>query len=256
MLQLALEPEPVNSTDTCLWPNLYGHGPTYNAAGLDATDLDQPYGWYDSQIYFGEALSDCYPSKGDLISPRSFIVRVSTAGADRSDIPGILFGSEKPVYRSRGTSWSIPAQSIRPCPIARSQFKARTHPMKVISEPAMLWAGLVERLIELRQDAVDDGIEPLMDSWSDFLRFSLINRVSVRPSLSVVDTGAIRAVWKNADNEQVTLHFKGGNVINYVIFHLQEAGMQREFAQISFSDTADLIKQRQLWRLLIAAADK
>ncbi|WP_064809824.1 MULTISPECIES: hypothetical protein [Rhizobium] len=110
---------------------------------------------------------------------------------------------------------------------------------------------MVERLQDLRDDAADDGIAILVDSLTDFLRFSLVNRVSVRPSLSIVDTGAIRAVWKNADREQIALHFKGSDVVNYVLFHLQEGAMLREFAQVNLSEVKDLIKQKQLWRLLI-----
>ncbi|ANK90631.1 hypothetical protein AMK01_CH01123 [Rhizobium sp. N6212] len=247
MFQLALEPEVVNSTETCMWPNTYGRGPAYNTLGLDTTDIDQPYGWNDGQIILDD-ISDHYQVRGSIVPSRAFVVRVSSAAADRSDSPGIMFGSEKPVYTPIGMSWRIPSRS---CPLARSESQSRTHPSKVLTKPAELWPGLVERLQDLRDDAADDGIAILVDSLTDFLRFSLVNRVSVRPSLSIVDTGAIRAVWKNADREQIALHFKGSDVVNYVLFHLQEGAMLREFAQVNLSEVKDLIKQKQLWRLLI-----
>lgn len=81
-----------------------------------------------------------------------------------------------------------------------------------------LQAGMVERIHELLMDALIEA-EPFSHaSLSDFLLF--VNQVPFarRPAIYLLDNGNLRAVWKNAHNEQAAFQFRGHGIVHCVFF--------------------------------------
>lgn len=111
-------------------------------------------------------------------------------------------------------------------------------------------AAVVERLKELAVFSAEDGIEHSPVSYRELIEFIRRESVVIRPSLSSLDTGEVRAVWKNANREQVAIHFKSNKSVNYVVFYQEDGVMLREFGQVSVPELASLLSQRKLWRLL------
>lgn len=111
---------------------------------------------------------------------------------------------------------------------------------------------IVQRLVALATDSLDDGVELARASYLDLLRFVSLNRVQIKPTLSALDSGAVRSVWKNGEREQVAVHFLGERQGNYVLFFLENGKMKREYGRASTSEIAGLIERKGLWRLLRA----
>jgi hypothetical protein len=107
------------------------------------------------------------------------------------------------------------------------------------------------RLAELAVHAREDGTEISSVSRDDFLDFLTDRSVEFRPALSILDAGTIRAVWKNAQREQVAIHFKGDGQVNYVLFHLVDGRMNRSFDRSTIQEVPGVIYKHDLWRLLI-----
>ena len=74
------------------------------------------------------------------------------------------------------------------------------------------------RVAELKADAVDDGIAISPESEQDLWSFLDSAGAIRRPYIGLLDNGNFRAVWRNAEGEQIGLQFRGGNEVQYVLF--------------------------------------
>jgi hypothetical protein len=110
--------------------------------------------------------------------------------------------------------------------------------------------GISQRLGDLSEEASSDGISISLSSKADLWKFVATAAPSRRPSLSLLDTGTIRAVWKNTAKEQVAVHFKGDGSANYVLFYLREENMVRDYGTGKIEHVRELITEQKLWRLL------
>jgi hypothetical protein len=108
-----------------------------------------------------------------------------------------------------------------------------------------------DRLTELRQEAAIDDIELSESSFADLIAFISGLADIRRPALALLDSGTFRAVWKNDAKEQVAIHFKGEGNANYVLFHLSDGKMQRDYGYGSIAHVEQLVTANHLWRLIV-----
>ncbi len=109
------------------------------------------------------------------------------------------------------------------------------------------------RLQELDRLAADGGIVPSEASRSDFLSF-MREFDPRRPALSMLDSGKLRAVWKNKEGEQLGLHFQGQGTVAYVIWYLSGGKIKREHGRDTIAETVARLRDEDvdlmpiLWR--------
>ena len=109
-----------------------------------------------------------------------------------------------------------------------------------------------ERLNNLRDIALEEGIEISIHSEIDL--WSLLDTLEFkkRPYLFLLDNGNLRALWKNDEGEQIGIQFFGQDLIQYVLFSLRMPG--RIMARTSGRDTLPNIRRQigafDLWRLM------
>lgn len=164
--------------------------------------------------------------------------------ADSDELLGRNASSFPSIKRMRVAS---PAKS------ATVQVEASSYPVIADSTsqaPLPVVSSVVDRLIDLSEEAKEDGEAISAASSADFLTFVAKHRVALRPSIAALDNGDVRALWKNADREQVAIHFKGHNIANYVFFYLEDGEMKREYDTASLDNVSIFLASRNLRRLL------
>jgi hypothetical protein len=97
-----------------------------------------------------------------------------------------------------------------------------------------------DRLRELLVDAVRN-LEPFSESSLADLRSLLDSLPYVeRPAIFLLDDGNLRAVWRNVDKEQVGLQFRGGGIVQFVMFVRRK--QPPIMSRISGTDTLSAIR--------------
>src|SRR5437762_2724801 len=98
-----------------------------------------------------------------------------------------------------------------------------------------LYEEIQGRLLELMRDAWAEDEAFSEQSLSDFTSF--IREVSFgrRPGIYLLDNGNLRAVWKNAENEQAAFQFRGGGIVDCVFFLKQKGPLPLKRETISLS---------------------
>ena len=123
-----------------------------------------------------------------------------------------------------------------------TDFSDTTHTFKEIKN----------RIECLMAIAEDEGIKVSADSEKDLWLFLYSVKFTRRPYIALLDNGNFRAIWKNADNEQIGLQFRGCRQIQYVLFALRSP--DRFMAQAAGRDTLQNVRRQidahDLWRLL------
>lgn len=94
------------------------------------------------------------------------------------------------------------------------------------------------RLLALRGIAAEEGSAYSQLSEADLKTFVDQFGTRIVPKIFLLENGDLRAVWRNADGEQVALHFKGRSVVQFVFF-VKRLGDEARFAG---RDTLDGIR--------------
>jgi hypothetical protein len=115
-------------------------------------------------------------------------------------------------------------------------------------------AQIEDRLRELHVDALRN-VEPFSESSLADLR-SFLDSLSFteRPAIFLLEDGNLRAVWRNADKEQVGLQFLGGGIVQFVMFvrRRQPPIMSRSAGTDTLTAVSTLIKNNDCSHLLYA----
>lgn len=115
---------------------------------------------------------------------------------------------------SRGAGQDHSARTTRPAPdTAASQGDHR--------QPTDARQAADARIDRLKILATEEGVETSAASESDLRAFLDSVAPSRRPYIALLDNGNFRAVWKNAEQEQVGLQFLGDSEVQYVLFALR-----------------------------------
>jgi hypothetical protein len=164
----------------------------------------------------------------DLPSPTTFspppVVLFDPAGR-RGVATATPHIEDSPPARPRRT-WSNPPEN----PFQSQTTTIETETLDPVTEYIVkkaveLWkkeretrSQIEDRLRELHVDALRNA-EPFSDSSLADLR-SFLDSLSLieRPAIFLLDDGNLRAVWRNAANEQVGLQFLGKGVVQFVMF--------------------------------------
>ena len=105
-----------------------------------------------------------------------------------------------------------------------------------------------ERIDELREYGMEDGISLDAVSEMDFWTFVEYSSFTRQAGLAMMDNGNLRAVWKGTDSSHLALHFLGGQLVRYVIFK-RRAG-SRHTSRVAGTDSFEGIqKQVQAFHL-------
>ena len=113
-------------------------------------------------------------------------------------------------------------------------------------------AQIEDRLRELHIDALRN-VEPFSDSsLADLRSFLESHPFGERPAIFLLDDGNLRAVWRNADKEQVGLQFLGGGIVQFVMFvrRRQPPMMSRSAGTDTLTAIRRLIKNNDCDHLL------
>lgn len=110
------------------------------------------------------------------------------------------------------------------------------------------------RLNELKVDARAEGCTVSPESEKDFLAFLNCRIFTRRPFITLLDNGNLRALWKNAEGEQIGLQFLGAHKVQYVLFAKRIRGefMARASGRDTLSDIDRQIEAHNLGRLMTA----
>lgn len=78
---------------------------------------------------------------------------------------------------------------------------------------------ILHRLKTLHEVAVEEGMSIAQASEEDLRRYLLDQlKPAVRPAISLLENGNLRALWKDGAGQQVGLQFRGDAWVQYVIF--------------------------------------
>ncbi len=83
-------------------------------------------------------------------------------------------------------------------------------------------AQIEDRLRELLVDAQVEGEAFSEASVADLRQFLGSVGVTKRPAIFLLDSGNIRALWRDVEGQQVGLQFLGGGRVQFVIFSIRE----------------------------------
>lgn len=110
------------------------------------------------------------------------------------------------------------------------------------------------RLSELKVDARAEGYTVSPKSEKDLLEFLNSRIFTRRPFITLLDNGNLRALWKNAEGEQIGLQFLGAHKVQYVLFAKRIRGefMARASGRDTLSDIDRQIEAHNLGRLMTA----
>ena len=98
------------------------------------------------------------------------------------------------------------------------------------------------RIHDLRGYGKEDGILINESSERDFWAFVGSAGFTRRAGLALMDSGNLRAVWKDDDESHLGLHFLGDQTVNYVIFKWR-SGVRR-ISRVAGNDTFDGVKRQ------------
>jgi hypothetical protein len=115
---------------------------------------------------------------------------------------------------------------------------------------------ILSRLSELRREATTEQIPYSQQSEQDLLKFLLLHPSVTHPHLFLLENGNLRTIWRNGDGEQVGLQFRGGELIQYVIF-VRRAGSQlisRSAGRDLLSSIERLLEAHDVDKLMLAAS--
>lgn len=143
-------------------------------------------------------------------------------------------------YTSTGTTSTFPKAHRADIDLMRKRVLNRIIVRQLVQK----------RVAELAAHLDDEGVgisQRSVDCLFSFFTRSL--DVLERPAISATDNGTLRAVWR-VGREQVALHFITDSKVNFVFFHFLEGQMIREYGEVPLAGVEDLIKQKNLGRLL------
>jgi hypothetical protein len=113
-------------------------------------------------------------------------------------------------------------------------------------------AQIEDRLRELHVDALRN-VEPFSEpSLADLRLFLDSFPFAERPAIFLLDDGNLRAVWRNAEKEQVGLQFLGGGIVQFVMFVQRQRPpmMSRSAGTDTLTAIRGLIKNKDCDHLL------
>jgi hypothetical protein len=129
-------------------------------------------------------------------------------------LSGLGVATNRMVYCTAPLIWEIGAVCGPPAPIA----------------------GLDERLDDLREAAEDEGIPYSVAAETVLRQFLFEIGATVRPSLFLMDDGALQAKWANLNGEQIALEFRANGSVRLVYFVRRPDGnLYRGFGTDSLS---------------------
>ena len=99
-----------------------------------------------------------------------------------------------------------------------------------------------QRIAELREYGVEDGILLNAASETDFRAFVEHSGFTRRAGLALMDNGNLRAVWKGTDSGHLALHFLGGQQVRFVISKRRPGS--RHASYVAGTDTFEGIKEQ------------
>ena len=112
----------------------------------------------------------------------------------------------------------------------------------------------LDRLQELREDAIDENIEVNENSVAGFRKFLNSAPYVVRGGLFLMENGNLRATWNVKAGDHVGLEFLDYEKVIYVAFKYHEDGSAKRNADyIAIKDIFPLLKEFELDFLLTDA---
>jgi hypothetical protein len=132
-------------------------------------------------------------------------------------------------------------QFIMPAPDPREQYVAQ-HAARHDAY-RQLYTEIETRIRELLADALLANEPFSWDSVSDLLLFMSQISFGRRPAIYLLDNGNFRAVWKNAENEQAALQFRGDGIVHCVFF-LKRTAPQLPLNQETLIDVIPKVRAR------------
>jgi hypothetical protein len=111
---------------------------------------------------------------------------------------------------------------------------------------------VISRLKELHSDAQLSGELESVESAADLTTFLIIQGVTRRPSIFLLDNGNFQAVWHdNLTNEQISFQFFGHKLIQYAMFAQRAGDMDRIAGRGNFDSVSALLKSHGCGHLIV-----
>ncbi|WJH40199.1 hypothetical protein N7E02_26880 [Aliirhizobium terrae] len=153
----------------------------------------------------------------------------------------------------RNVEWRVSAPLSHNAVVMREPLSRENQPRtskSTFGQLILLRLQVQKRLLDLDAEARDETISINAESRSDILTFLLNASASKRPAIALLDNGNFRALWRNADGEQIGLQFKGLGEVNYVLVYNEETGTKRDYGSAQLGHLLEMIADANLLRLL------
>ncbi len=106
-------------------------------------------------------------------------------------------------------------------------------------------AAYLQRIAELKKDAVADGIAMNPSSEREFRTFLGTRGFFRKGALFLLDNGNLRAIWKNEQGDHIGLQFLGNGAIQYVMFTHRNP-RAKNVSRVAGRDTLDGVRRQIL----------
>jgi len=130
---------------------------------------------------------------------------------------------------------------ITPAPDPAKQYEAEHAAMHDVYR--QLYTEIETRIRELLRDASLANEPFSQNSLSDLFLFMSQISFDRRPAIYLLDNGNFRTVWKNAENEQAALQFRGDDIVHCVFF-LKRKAPQLPLNQETLIDVIPKVRAR------------
>ena len=112
--------------------------------------------------------------------------------------------------------------------------------------------GILERLKAVHEAASEEGVEVIQASENQ-LRLYLLGqlRPTMRPAISMSESGYLTATWRDADGQQVGVQFRGDGWVHYFVFARRPEGALTSHAgRLELSEVLPLLKHLGVTNLI------
>lgn len=115
--------------------------------------------------------------------------------------------------------------------------------------------GILQRLKDLHEAAIDEGMRVATASEVDFRRYVIGDmKPAVRPAITLLENGNVRALWRDSFGQQVGLQFRGDGWVQYVLFAktYPERSIETSVGRKKIAAVLDMIEKSGLKNLIYA----
>lgn len=205
-------------------------------------------------VDFGLTAPVAFTTSADVVHPNYDLIVFSDASTSKS-----RFVAEE----LRNARWVIPI--VYPA-LPPSYFLSATQTQRgENSALATIWRelhrklagdetreGILERLKVVHEAASEEGVDVVQASENQLRRYLLEQlRPTVRPAITLSESGYLTATWRDANGQQAGVQFRGDGWVHYFVFaRTPEGALTSHAGRLELSNVLPLLKHLGVTNLI------